>query len=228
MLKFYSLIAACLLAFGCEHNLGPDDVLPPQPPAKEFLGASSGFAILAGSTVTCVTGGQVDGSIGISPGEALTGFGPCELSGEKHLGDAVAAKAQDDLRLAMRVLGDLPCSATITSDLGGQVLSSGVYCAPSSIGLTGDLTLDGDGVYVFKAGSSLTIAGSVKLQNGASAKNVFWLVGSSATLGTDSKIKGNILAYASITFNARASLCGRALARTAAVTLGAGNVVEIP
>jgi hypothetical protein len=206
---------------------------PPGTPIVN-LGTAGLDAILAYSTVTCVTGGKVGGDIDISPGTALTGFGPCTLTGAKHLGDAVAAQAQKDLTTAYNALAKLPCPGAnlITADLGGTTKPAGVYCTASGIGVTGTLTLDGGGdpnaTFVFQAGSTLITAGNVVLINMAQAKNVFWQVGSSATLGSGSQWQGDILAQASITLVDNATLIGRALARTAAVTLGTNNTITLP
>jgi hypothetical protein len=208
---------------------------PPPPPAPIVnLGGASPFGILAGSTVTCVTGGVVNADIGISPGNALTGFGPCVLTGSTHLADAVAAQAQSDLTAAYNTLAGLPCPGAnlIVGDLGGTTKPAGVYCSASSIGVTGTLTLDGGGnpnaTFVFQAGSTLTTAGNIVLINGALARNVYWQVGSSATLGVGSQWQGNILAQSSISLNDNVTLLGRALARTGAVTLGNNNVITLP
>jgi hypothetical protein len=205
------------------------------PPAPLVgLGTSSSYGILAGTTVTCVTGSIVNGDIGISPGSALTGFGPCTLSGTKNLANGVAAQAQLDLTAAYNTGAGLPCPGgnVLAADLGGTTKAAGVYCSASSIGLTGTLTLDGGGdpnaTFVFQAGSTLTVAGNVVLINGAQAKNVTWIVGSSATLGTGSQFQGNILAFTSITLNDNVTLIGRALARNGAVTLGTSDVITLP
>lgn len=209
---------------------------PPPPPSPGIvqLGTTSGFAILAGTTVTCVTGSAVGGDIGISAGSALTGFGPCTLSGTKHLADGPAAQAQLDLTGIYNNLAGLPCPPAnlISADLGGTTKPTGVYCSASSLGITGTLTLDGggnpDATFVFQAGSTLTVAGSIVLIGSAQAKNVFFQVGSSATLGTASIFRGNIVALSSITINDSVMLIGRALARNGAVTLGTGDTIILP
>ncbi len=198
------------------------------------LGTASNFGILAASTVTCVTGSSVGGDIGNSPGTALTGFGPCTLSGSKQLATPISAQAQLDLTVAFNALTALPCppANVLTADLGGTTKAAGVYCSATGIGLTGTVTLDGGGdpnaTFVFQSASTIITAGNVVLINGAQAKNVFFVAGSSATLGTNSQIKGNILAQASITINDNVTLIGRALARTAAVTLGTGVNITLP
>jgi len=146
----------------------------------------------------------------------------------------VAAQAQLDLTTAYNDLAGRPCppANVITTDIGGTTKSAGVYCSSTTIGVTGDLTLDGGGdpnaTFVFQAGSGLTTAGNVILINGAQAKNVYWQVGSSATIGTGSQWKGNIVALTSITLVDNANLIGRALARNGAVSLGTNNVVTLP
>jgi hypothetical protein len=207
---------------------------PPPPPAPIVdLASAAPFGILAGSTVTCVTGGTVNAEIGISPGSALVGFGPC-TSGTTHLADAVAAQAQLDLTTAYNTLAGLPCGTVVgTANIGGTTRATGVYCSASSMLITGDLTLDGGGdpnaTFVFQAGSTLTTSGNIVLINGALAQNVYFQVGSSATLGVGpSTFRGNILAFTAITLNDDVTLVGRALARNAAVTLGNRNTITLP
>lgn len=195
------------------------------------LGAASGFAVLGGSTVTCTRASAVTGDVGVSPGTAITGFNPdCTLTGTIHAGDAIAGQAQSDLTIAYNKLAGLPCGTNITADLGGTTLPAGVYCTGSGIGVTGTVTLDGRGdpnaTFVFQAGSTLTTAGNVVLIGGAQACNVYWQVGSSATIGTGSQWQGNIIALTSITLVADANLTGRALARNGAVTMD-HNVVSL-
>jgi len=209
---------------------------PPPPPAPGGvnLGSAAPFGILAGSTVTCITGGVVNADIGISPGSALTGFGPCTFTGSTHLADAVAAQAQLDLTSAYNTLVGMPCGTVVgTANIGGTTRAAGVYCSPSSMLITGDLTLDGGGnpnaVFVFQAGSTLTTSGNIVLINGAQARNVYFQVGSSATLGVGPSIfRGNILAFTTITLNDDVTLNGRALARNGAVSLGNRNVITLP
>jgi len=197
------------------------------------LGTASTFAVLAGSTVTSTLTGTttITGDLGVSPGTAVTGFPPGTVSGTIHAGGAVAAQAQSDSTAAYNSLAGQACNVDLSGqDLGGLTLTPGVYCLSSSAQLTGTLTLNGgglsSGVFVFKIGSTLTTASnsSVSLINGASACNVFFQVGSSATLGTGTSFAGNILASASITLNTGASLSGRALAQSGAVTLDSNSV----
>ena len=208
-------------------------VSTPPPAPIVNLGSNSVVGILAGSTVTCVTGGLVKADIDIYPGSALVGFGPCLLTGAKHLADAVAQQAQADLLVAYNTLQGLPCGTVIgTADIGGTTRPAGVYCSPSTIGVTGTLTLDGGGnpnaTFVFQAGSSLTGVGNIVLINGAQAQNVYWVNGAAATIGVGSAWQGNILAVSSITLNDNVTLLGRALTRIGAVTLGNNNVITLP
>jgi len=225
---------AALLVAACEHNdLGlATTIITPPPGPGPSLGTASTYGILAATAVTCVTNGTISADVGISPGGALTGFPPCSQTGAQHLADAVAAQAQIDLTAAYNALVALPCGTTIVADLGGTTITPGVYCSASSVGVTVTVTLNGggdpDARFVIKAGSTLTTAGSVALTNGTQAKNVWWQVGSSATLGTASAWKGNILAQITITLNDNANLLGRALARTGAVTLGTNNFIALP
>jgi hypothetical protein len=202
----------------------------PAPIANLATAAPNG--IMAGTAVTCVTDGTINANVSVSPGNTITGFGPCVITGVQHLGDAVALHAQNDLTAAYNTLAGLPCDANIVANLGGTTLLPGVYCSGTSIGVTGTVTLDGNGdqnaTFVFQAGTDLTTAGSVVLINGAKARNVWWQVGSSATLGTSSQWKGNIVALTSITLVDNATLVGRALARNGAVSLGSFNSIVLP
>jgi hypothetical protein len=196
------------------------------------LGAAETHGILAGSAVTCIAGGTVNADVSVAPGSAIIGFPPCTITGAVHAADTFALAAQGDLTTAFLALEALPCGTTIAADLGGTTLAPGVYCSGSSVGVTGAVTLDGRGDanarFVIRAGSTLTTAGSVVLIGGAQAKNVYWWVGSSATLGVGSVWQGNILALTSITLNDAATLLGRALARNGAVRLGTNNTITLP
>ncbi|HEY0995435.1 MAG TPA: ice-binding family protein [Gemmatimonadaceae bacterium] len=204
------------------------------PPPLINLGTAAPNGIMAGTAFTCVIGGVINANIAISPGSTVTGFPPCIITGVQHLADAVAAQAQIDLTTAYNTLAALPCPPAnlISANLGGTTKGAGVYCSATGIGVTGTLTLDGGGdpnaTFVFQAGTSLTTAGNVVLINGAQAKNVYWQVGSSATIGTASQWQGNILALTSITLVDNATLIGRALARNGAVSLGTNNVITLP
>src|SRR3954470_13009575 len=199
------------------------------------LGRAGNFAVLAGSTVTSTGATVVHGDLGVSPGTAVTGFPPGTIVGTLHAGDAAAADAETDLTIAYNdAAGRSTAPVLLSGNLGGMTLSPGLYKSSSSLEISaGDLTLDAQGnanaVFIFQMASTfVTTSGrQVILAGGAQAANIFWQVGSSATLGTTSVMKGNILALASITLTTGATLEGRALARTAAVTLDS-NTVTIP
>jgi uncharacterized repeat protein (TIGR01451 family) len=227
-----ALAATTVLLAGCGGGGGsePADqvitaaVAPP-------LGTEQSFAVLGGSTVTNTGPSVITGDLGLSPGTAVTGFPPGTVTGTIHAADAVALQAQTDTTTAYNNLAGQACDFDLTGqDLGGMTLVSGVYCFSSSAQLTGALTLNAGGdpnaVWVFKTGSTLITASgsSVLLTNGGQACNVFWQVGSSATLGTTTSFVGNILALTSITLNTGANLSGRALARNGAVTLDTNTV----
>jgi hypothetical protein len=196
------------------------------------LGTASSFAVLAGSTVTNTGSSVITGNLGVWPGTAVTGFPPGIVTGGTiHATDAVAHTAQTDLTTAYNVAMGLTPTATLTGkDLGNMVLTPGVYFFASSAQLTGTLTLNNLGnpnaLFVFQIGSTLTTASnSAVVFTNSLDKNVYWQVGSSATLGTTTTFAGNILALTSITLNTGASIsCGSALARNGAVTLD-NNVI---
>jgi hypothetical protein len=190
------------------------------------LGTAGGFAVLAGSTVTNTGATTITGDVGLSPGTSVTGFETVTLHGTQHVADAPALQAQNALTTAYNDAAGRTPITTIAAQLGGQVLVAGVYASQDgAFLLTGALTLNGEGnpnaVFIFQAASTLTTASgsSVVLSGQAQACNVTWRIGSSATLGTRSALKGNILAQESITLTTSATLDGRALARTGAVTL---------
>jgi hypothetical protein len=205
-------------------------VLPPVLPPALPLGASTSFAVVAGSGVTNTGPSVLTGDIGSFPTLAITGLATLSLTGINQAGGAVSQLAKNDLVTAYDDAAARPATETIAADLGGRTLAAGVYRSPSSIGLTGTLTLDGQGdpgaVFVFQAGSTLTTASAsqVVLVNGARSCNVFWQVGSSATLGTGSTLRGNILAFTSITVTTGVTIDGRVLARNGAVTLDSNRI----
>lgn len=199
------------------------------------LGTTSTFGTLAGSTITNTGPTIINGDLGLSPGTSVTGFPPGTVNGATHITDATAATAQTDLTTLYSCLAAETCTNTIgTADQAGVTLTSSgvgavnVYCSASSILNSGVLTLSGDAtsVFIFQAGSSLTFGSgaTVVLTGGATAANVFWQVGSSATLGTTSAFQGTIAALQSVTMNNGATMVGRALARNAAVTFDTNSV----
>jgi hypothetical protein len=197
------------------------------------LGAAGAFAVLAGSTVTNTGPTAVTGDLGVSPGSAVTGFPPGTRTGALHAGDATSAQAMADLTTAYNdAAGRTLAPVTVAGNLGGLTLPPGLYKSTSSLAISsGDLTLDAQGdanaVFIFQMASTLTTTSgrAVVLSGGAKSANVFWQVGTSATLGTTSVFKGTIMADQSIALKTGANLNGRALARIGAVTLDANSVV---
>lgn len=198
------------------------------------LGTAAPFAVLAGSAITNTGPSVISGNIGLSPGTSIVGFPPgVQSTGVTDQTTAVASQAKNDTTTAyLDAAGRTPFT-TVASDLGGTTLLPGVYQTASAMALTGTVTLNGGGdagaVFIFQAGSTLISASgsTVLLENGAQACNVFWQVGSSATLGTTSNFAGTILALTSATLDTGATLQGRVLARNGAVTLDA-NTITVP
>lgn len=198
------------------------------------LGSAQTFAVLGASTVTNTGPTAVAGDLGVSPGTSITGFPPGTVTGGAlHPGDAAAVAAQADAQTAYTDLLAEPCGTNLSGKIlgttpGAVTLPPGVYCFNSSAQLTANLTLSGNGVYVFQIGSTLTTASnsSVVLSNGAKATNVFWQVGSSATFGTATVFVGNILAAVSATVTTGTSVVGRVFALSGAVTLDT-NMITI-
>jgi hypothetical protein len=193
------------------------------------LGTVKSFVVLGGTTVTNTGPSVLNGDLGVSPGTALVGFGaPAVVNGATHATDGVAGQAQSDLTTAYDIAAAQPVTPAddLTGvDLGGLVLTAGAYRSTSSAQLTGALTLDAQGdpnaQFVFEIASALTTASasSVLLVNGASPCNVYWQVGSSATLGSTTAFKGNLMALSSISLDANATVVGRVLARNGQVSL---------
>ncbi|MHA7292051.1 ice-binding family protein [Arthrobacter sp. MDT3-24] len=197
------------------------------------LGTATSYSVLAGTTVTNTGPTTLQRDLGVSPGTAITGFPPGNSAGATHAADAVALQAQSDVTIAYNNAAGQPLTTSVSGDLVGRTLTEGVYGSTSSLALSGQLTLDGQGnpnsVFVFQAASTLITAStsSIILTNRAQACNVFWQVGSSATLGTASSFKGTILALTSITVETGATVEGRALARNGQVALDT-NVFTSP
>lgn len=204
-------------------------------PAPIDLKSAAHFTILATSTTTTTGGGIINGDVGLSP-VGSQGIPPGKINGTIYNGDPIAQQAELDLTAAIIAASpaQLPGGINAGAELGSQTLVAGVYQSPSgSYDITGDLTLNGgpNDVWVFQMASTLTVAvsGRVLLTGGAQARNIFWQVGSSATLGTSSVFEGTVMAYASITMNASSTLDGRALAQNGAVTFnGDGGTLPTP
>jgi len=210
---FALLIAAPLLAFAAP------------PPA---LGAAANFVVLGGAGVTC-TASSVTGNVGSKL--TVTRTPTCSIAGAIHQGDATAVNAFNNFVTAYTGFNALTCPAannlTSKGDLGGQTLGPGVYCFPNTTAAltTGILTLNGSAsdVWVFQVGTAITTAspGQVVMSGGASACNVYWALGTAATIGTGTKFQGNLLAGSAVTFTGTgSSLSGRALAKTAVTMTG--------
>jgi hypothetical protein len=199
------------------------------------MSGASGIAILAGSAVTNTGATNITGDLGLSPGTSVGGFPPGILNGTLHINDTMVNQAKLDLTSAYNDAAGRTCTdmVTLSGNLGGLTLTPGLYKSTSSLAISsGDLTLDARGnanaVFIIQMMSTLTVTSGRKviLSGGASASNIFWQVGSSASFGTTSVFKGTILAMQSITFDTGATLDGRGLARTGAVTMAGNTIVR--
>ncbi len=240
-------IAVVVLIAGCkkEDTTSPSGgsgtttpvVIPVQTTSQATvpMGAAAGLAILAGSAVSNTGSITVTGDMGLSPGTSVGGFPPGILVGTLHINDATATQAKLDLTAAYndaagRTATDI---VTLSGNLGGLTLTPGLYKSTSSLAISsGNLTFDAKGnpnaVFIIQIASTLTTTSGRKviLSGGASASNIFWQVGSSATFGTTSVFKGTVMAMQSITLNTGATLDGRALARTGAVVMAGNTIVK--
>jgi len=199
------------------------------------LAGLSNLAVLAGASITNTGATNITGDMGLSPGTSIGGFPPGILNGTIHINDAIANQAKLDLvaaynNAAGRTATDM---VTVSGNLGGLTLTPGLYKSTSSLSLSsGNLTFDAkgnaDAVFIIQIASSLTTTSGRKmiLSGGAKASNIFWQVGSSATFGTTTVFKGNIMAMQSITFNTGATLDGRAMARNGNVTMAGNTIVK--
>jgi hypothetical protein len=197
------------------------------------LASVSTFGVLAGSTVTNAGPTIVNGDLGVYPGTAITGFGPGIVNGQIYAGDPVAAQAQADLAKAYNNAVARKNPVLLPADIGGMTITPGLYNAPVSLGISGTVTLNGknhpNSVFIFQIPSTLTTAvnSAVTLTNEASACNIYWQVGSSATLNTASTFMGTIMAQASISLGTGTTVTGRMLAESGEVTL-LSNTISVP
>jgi hypothetical protein len=215
------------------NTIGGTESSPNRPAV--FLGTAANFKVLAGSKINSDGLTTIAGDVGVSPGTIINGFPPGTVNGVKHPGNATSAAAQTDLRAAIDSTEALTVDSTILSELSGLTYTPGVYASNlGTFGITDTLTLDGGGdasaVWIFKMTDALTTGPEsyVQLINSAQWHNVFWLVGSSATLGAHSTFRGVILASSSITSNDSAYIQGRLLVQTDSVTLHAANIGGVP
>ena len=193
------------------------------------LGTADSFAVLAGAGITNTGPTTITGDVGTFPIATMTGFGSVTLNGTNHGGDAVTQQAKDDLTTAYNVAAGSGPPTSVPTELGGLTLTPGVYNG-ATLAITGTLTLDtlGDpaAVFIFQTSSTLVTASdsAVVVLDGGTACNVFWQVGSSATLGTNSDLIGSVLALTSITATTGATIEGRLLARNGAVTMDTNTI----
>jgi hypothetical protein len=201
-------------------------------PVAIGLGTAGSFGVLAGTGITNTGPTTVAGDIGTFPTTSITGFGSMTVSGTNHAGDSVTQGAKTDLTTAYTTAAGEGPTTAIAADLVGRTLKPGVYNSASAVALSGVLTLDAAGdpsaVWVFQAASTLITASDsrVVMLNGAQPCHVYWQVGSSATLGTNSRFIGTILALTSISLQTGATVDGRVLARNGAVTLDTNTITR--
>jgi hypothetical protein len=239
----YFVILSVVLIGACKKidEPGPSAITPIVIPVqttlqpKITLGGSSVLAILAGAAISNTGATNITGDIGLSPGSSIGGFPPGILIGTKHINDNIATQAKLDLTAAYndaagRTATDI---VTLSGNIGGLTLTPGLYKSTSSLAISsGDLTFDAKGnanaVFIIQIASTLTTTSGRKviLAGGALASNIFWQVGSSATFGTTSVFKGTIMVMQSITFNTGATLDGKGLARTGAISMAGNTIVN--
>lgn len=239
LLTTLALVSVVLLS-GCKSdeptkNTDNPNGIPAQSnnPATVSLGGAANFAVLAGSAITSTGATNITGNLGLSPGTSVGGFPPGILVGTQLINTIESTQAKLDLTAAYndaagRTSTDI---VTLSGNIGGLTLTPGLYKTTSTLAISsGDLTFDAKGnanaVFIIQIASSLTVTSGRKvfLTGSASAANIFWQVGSSATFGTTSAFKGTIMAMQSITFETGATLDGRALARNAGIVMS-GNVI---
>jgi len=239
LLSTLALVSVVLIS-GCkkdDSDSGNPSIIPVQTTVQStvVLAGASDFAILAGSAITSTGATTITGDLGLSPGSSIGGFPPGIITGTLHINDAAATQAKLDLTTAYnnaagRTSTDI---VTLSGNIGGLTLTPGLYKSTSSLSISsGDLTFDAKGnagaIFIIQIASSFTTTSGRKviLSGGALASNIFWQVGSSATFGTTSVLKGTFLAMQSITFNTGATLDGRALTRIGEITMAGNTIVE--
>jgi len=234
-----ALIASLFVFTACnkdDDNVNPQ-IIPIQNTVQTnvVLAGTSNMAVLAGASVTSTGATTITGDMGLSPGSSVDGFPPGILNGTLHINNATSDQAKLDLTatyndLAGRTSTDI---VTLSGNIGGLTLTPGLYKSTSSLEISsGDLTFDAKGntnaIFIIQIASTLTTTSARKviLSGGAQAANIFWQVGSSATFGTTSVFKGNVIVMQSITLNTGATIDGKVMARTGSITM-AGNTIVL-
>jgi len=234
------VIASAILFTSCnseDNDPNNPNSFPDQSKEQETvaLNSASNFAVLLGSALTNIGATQITGDLGLSPGTSIGGFPPGILTGTQHVNDDLAKQAKLDLTAAYndaagRTSTDI---VTLSGNIGGMVLTPGLYKSTSSLAISsGDLTFNAQGdanaVFIIQIASSFTATAGRKiiLAGNAKASHIFWQVGTSATFGTTSVMKGTFMAMTAITFETGATLNGRALARTAGIVLAGNTIVK--
>lgn len=255
-MKNKNLLAILLLVFvvytfSCKKNdVDNTNVITPQTveQATVIMGTTTNYVVLAGSLISNVPTSAITGNIGLSPsaGSMITGFGSNEITGTVYTVDATGPEgsvadavglttAKNDLTVAYNDAAGRTSKdfVLLAGNIGGLTLTPGLYKSTGSLEISSeDLTFDAEGnpnaIFIIQIASSLTTTSGRKiiLSGGALASNIFWQVGTSATLGTTSVFKGTIMADQSISLNTGATIEGRLLARIGAVTLNSNTVVE--
>lgn len=206
-------------------------VPPPSGPLAPDMLTTCGYGVLAATTITNTGPTFITGDLGLFPGTSVTGAPT--VSGTSNVNNAAAQQAQVDLITVYNDLANRTGAIIVAGNIGGQTLTPGVYKSTSSLAVSsGDLILDGQGnvnsVFIFQIASTLTLTSgrNIILINGAQAKNVFWQVGSSATLGSGSSFKGSIVALTATTVVIGGTVEGRVLVREAAITMDTNSIVS--
>ena len=181
-----------------------------------YLGSASTFAVLGGTGVTNTGNSVITGDLGVWPGTSISGFLPGIVVGNLQNND-ITPHAQSSLTVAINdAAGRTGAFTPANTDMSGLTLTPGLYRANTILLITGGkLYLKGDGVYIFQIGTGLTVGDGTQiiLEDGAQAANVFWQVGTKATLGSSVVFKGNIMAGTAITMKAGTTVVGKALAK---------------
>jgi hypothetical protein len=234
-------IGSAVLITGCKKDEVDPDVNPVVIPVQTVtmpavaLGGAANFAVLAGSAIINTGATNITGDLGLSPGTSIGGFPPGILVGIKLINEPLSIQAKLDATTAYNDLAGRTSTdiVTLSGNIGGLTLTPGLYKSTSSLAVSsGDVTFDAKGdanaVFIIQIASSLTTTSGRKvlLAGAAVAANIYWQVGSSATLGTTSVFKGTLIVMQSITFNTGATLDGRALARTGGVTMAGNTIVK--